>query len=171
MRRRDLPPRHLSEEERRLWQQATSEVNPLPATPTVTPPPAPVIQRSGVPVSPPPLPTRRVPQPEAAIDPQLKRRLRRGALTPEARLDLHGLKEAAAFAQLTQFIEQCARADQRFVLIITGKGVKGQGRLRESFPRWLEVSPLSHLVQAYEHAQPRDGGTGAFYVKLRRLKE
>lgn len=171
MSRRDLPPRQLSEEERHLWQQVTAEARPLPTSPAVLAPPVPVIRRAEIQSTPPALPLRSVPMPEGAIDPQSKRRLRRGALTPEARLDLHGLNEAAAFAQLSRFIEHCVRADKRFVLVITGKGAMGRGKLRETFPKWLEVAPLRHFVQAYEPAQPRDGGTGAFYVKLRRVKE
>jgi DNA-nicking Smr family endonuclease len=183
MARRDLPPRPLREEERHLWQQAVQDVRPLGrshAMPSLPPAPPPPRRAS---ISPPPfsadsperaapLPLRHsVPAPEAALDPQLKRRLRRGVLTPEARLDLHGLHEAAAFAQLSQFLEHCARADRRFVLVITGKGAGGHGRLRASFARWMEVAPLHALVQAYEPAQPRDGGTGAFYVKLRRARK
>jgi DNA-nicking Smr family endonuclease len=171
MPRRDLPSRPLSEEERHLWQQITAEVQPLHAplkatTPAPMLPRRPMLHPAAV-----PLPLRPVPPPQEAIDPQMKRRLRRGVLTPEARLDLHGLNTEAAFAQLAQFIERCARTDKRFVLVITGKGPEGRGKLREAFPRWLDVAPLSQLVQAFEPAQPRDGGSGAFYVKLRRLKD
>lgn len=169
MPRRDLPPRPLSEEERHLWQQVVTEVQPLHTalkTPLVHAAPRCSV---AVHMTSAPLPLRTVPLPQAMMDPQMKRRLRRGVLTPEARLDLHGLNTEAAFVQLTHFLERCARTDKRFVLVITGKGPEGRGRLREAFPRWLDVAPLSQLVQAFEPAQPRDGGGGAWYVKLRRL--
>lgn len=184
MSRRDLPPRTLNEEEHHLWQQAVAEVKPLPAMPVRASPsvsaavpmqrratqPMPSMPTHAEPVVTSPL-RRHMPLPDERLDPQLKRRMRRGILTPEARIDLHGLNEETAFTQLSHFIEHCVRADRRFVLVITGKGAAGRGKLRENFARWMEIAPLSHLVQAFEPAQPRDGGTGAFYVKLRRARD
>jgi DNA-nicking Smr family endonuclease len=184
MARRDLPPRTLNEEEQQLWQQAITEVKPLAAMPgraaSFPSASAPMKRRAPQPMPsssshPEPVANsllrRPVHLPDERLDPQLKRRMRRGILTPEARIDLHGLNEETAFTQLSHFIEHCVRVDRRFVLVITGKGAGGKGKLRENFARWMEVSPLSHLVQAFEPAQPRDGGTGAFYVKLRRTRD
>lgn len=175
---REWPRRTISEEEQHVWQQATAEVRPLGGTPRPLPaPPAPPLIRRpshplvSVPASYAAPPREVCASPEGRLDPQLKRRLRRGALTPQARLDLHGMNQEVAFQHFTTFIEACYHADQRFVLVITGKGVGGQGKLRKNFERWLEVSPLRHMVQAFESAQARDGGAGAFYVKLRRVRE
>ncbi|MBY0354827.1 MAG: Smr/MutS family protein [Rickettsiales bacterium] len=177
MSRRDLPPRSLTDEEQHLWHQTLHEVRPLvSATRVLISSPKIIAHR--VPVSPlhlpdhsPPPPRHMPPMPQQGLDPQLKRRLRRGALAPQAVLDLHGLTSEEAFHQFAHFIEQCHRHDKRFVLVITGKGKMGTGKLREGFTRWLDLCPLRHLVQSFEPAQPRDGGSGAFYVKLRRAKE
>jgi DNA-nicking Smr family endonuclease len=53
------------------------------------------------------------------------------------------------------------------VLVITGKGTAGKGVIRQALPNWLDEAPLSEQVVAYHTAKPKDGGTGAWYLKLR----
>ena len=96
----------------------------------------------------------------------LEMRLRRGRAEPEAQLDLHGYREGAAHAQLERFLAR-ARADgKRLVLVITGKG----GVLRENFPRWLAEDRFRDFVSGVSQAHIRHGGSGAFYVALKRKK-
>lgn len=93
-------------------------------------------------------------------------RLRRGRGEPEARLDLHGLTQDAAYRMAVRFL-MSARADgKRLVLVITGKG----GVLRGQFPLWLGQGDLKALVGGVSEAHIRHGGSGAFYVTLRRQK-
>ena len=42
--------------------------------------------------------------------------------------------------------------------------------LRTTVPRWLTEAPLKPLVLAHAPAQPKDGGSGALYVLLRRKR-
>ena len=51
--------------------------------------------------------------------------------------------------------------------MITGKGA---GVLKWHVPEWLKRPPLSGLVLALAEARPADGGSGAFYVLLRRRR-
>jgi DNA-nicking Smr family endonuclease len=103
----------------------------------------------------------------AGIDGRTQRRLFRGDVPLDRRLDLHGLTAARAESRLTQFIERAARDGCRCVLVITGKGA---GILRGHVPDWLKRQPLSPHVLALAEARPHDGGCGALYVLLRRKR-
>ena len=103
----------------------------------------------------------------AGIDSNSKRRLFRGEVPINRRLDLHGLTAARAQIRLENFIQQAAYDGCRCVLVITGKGA---GVLQGHVPGWLKRPPLSPLVLALAEARPADGGAGAFYVLLRRRR-
>ena len=103
----------------------------------------------------------------AGLDGRTQRRLFRGDLPIDRRLDLHGYTAARAEIKLQRFIEDASYAGCRCVLVITGKGA---GVLKGYVPGWLKGSPLSGLVLALAEARPVDGGSGAFYVLLRRRR-
>jgi DNA-nicking Smr family endonuclease len=103
----------------------------------------------------------------AGIDGRTQRRLFRGDVPVDRRLDLHGLTAARAESRLAQFIEAAARDGCRCVLVITGKGA---GILRGHVPDWLKRQPLSPHILALAEARPSDGGKGALYVLLRRKR-
>jgi DNA-nicking Smr family endonuclease len=99
-------------------------------------------------------------------------RLRRGKVSPEARLDLHGLTQAEAHADLTAFILVSHQMGRRLVLVITGKGGAGHaGILRQQVPHWLSLPPLRACVLQIAEAHLSHGGAGALYVYLRRNRE
>jgi DNA-nicking Smr family endonuclease len=101
------------------------------------------------------------------IDGRTQRRLFRGDVPVDRRLDLHGLTAVRAESRLAQFIEAAARDGCRCVLVITGKGA---GILRAHVPEWLKCQPLSPHILALAEARPHDGGSGALYVLLRRKR-
>jgi DNA-nicking Smr family endonuclease len=99
--------------------------------------------------------------------------MRRGQLPIEARIDLHGQTEEDAHRALASFIIGAQGAGHRCVLVVTGKGLRQDGRtgvLRRNVPRWLNETPNRARILAFCHAQPRDGGEGALYLLLRRQK-
>ena len=106
----------------------------------------------------------------AGIDKSSARRLQRGQLQIEDRLDLHGLSQEQAHKQLIRFINQGVQKNFRHVLIITGKGREGHGILRQQVPLWLKDTPLRQHINAISYAQPQDGGTGALYIRLKRQR-
>jgi DNA-nicking Smr family endonuclease len=97
-------------------------------------------------------------------------RLKRGRHPIEARLDLHGLTQAEAHRALAAFLRNARAADKRCVLVITGRGSAGGGVLKSAVPRWLDEPGFRPHVLAIATAQPRDGGSGALYVMLRRTR-
>lgn len=104
---------------------------------------------------------------KAGIDGNTQRRLTRGEVLIDLRLDLHGMTAARAHNHLIQFIVSAAHEGCRCVLVITGKG---SGVLNGHVPNWLKQQPLSLHVLALAEARPKDGGSGAFYVLLRRKR-
>ena len=95
------------------------------------------------------------------------KRIRSGQVIPTARLDLHGMTKDNARIALRRFIADKQMEKHQHVLVITGKGTAGKGVIRQALPNWLDESPLSEQVVAYHTAKPKDGGTGAWYLKLR----
>lgn len=106
-------------------------------------------------------------------------RMKRGKLSPEGRIDLHGMTVAEAHRELTEFILDASAAGKRLVLVITGKGLVRddyspipiqRGVLRTQVPQWLTLAPLrSHVLQVTP-AHVRHGGEGALYIYLRRRR-
>ncbi len=89
------------------------------------------------------------------------------SMSIEGQLDLHGFTQASAESALREFLKNAAYKKWRWVRIITGKGSPNNPRiLREQTPKWLLKMP--EFVTGYAFAKPEDGGTGAFYVKIRR---
>ncbi len=115
-----------------------------------------------------------VPAPPAAaargFDKSTSTKFKRGRLPIEGTLDLHGMTQERALSALQGFIKRSWRDGKRTLLIITGKGDRGKstGVLRRMLPMWLEDGDLGNAVLAISPAQPRDGGDGAFYIRLRK---
>jgi DNA-nicking Smr family endonuclease len=99
------------------------------------------------------------------------RRLRRGRLPIDARIDLHGMGVPEARAQLELFLRTMRVRGERCVLVIHGKGEhspQGRGVLRGEIAAWLSQAASSEHVAAFATAGENDGGEGAVYVLLRR---
>ena len=107
------------------------------------------------------------------LDKRTAQRMRRGRMRIEARLDLHGMTQDAAHGALGRFLADAQAAGKRGIIVITGKGSRAEGPtgvLQGAVPRWLNEPGMRGRILSFSHAQPKDGGTGALYVMLRRLK-
>lgn len=105
------------------------------------------------------------------LDGRTQERLRRGKIPVQDRIDLHGLTQMKAREALKNFIMSSYRQERRCVLVITGKGrISAPATLKQNLPEWLNESPLKETVLTYSQAQPKDGGSGAFYLYLRRKR-
>ena len=112
-----------------------------------------------------------VPGVNIGLDKRTAQKLRRGQLRPQKYLDLHGMTQFEAHEALNEFIFECYENGLRNVLVITGKGsVTEGGILRRMLPKWLNSSSIRDMIIAIEVAIPRDGGTGAYYVIIRRKR-
>lgn len=114
-----------------------------------------------------------------AMDKRRFQRMTRGKLDPESRIDLHGMTLAQAHAALNGFILRAQAQGLRLVLVITGKGrqveddgpiPRRRGALKHDVPQWLRMAPLTGAVLELREAHARHGGSGAYYVYLRRMR-
>jgi DNA-nicking Smr family endonuclease len=174
--------RRLSDEEIALWIEVARGVErrrgaalPTPSNP-----------HAGEPRRPPPAPQAppsRPAQPSAPllapIERRLKRELGRGRGAIDGALDLHGLTQAEAHQALRGFLRQSQARGARLVIVVTGKGgpldepslgPNERGVLKRLTPHWLRESDLRSVVLGFEEAGRAHGGSGALYVRLRRLK-
>jgi len=175
-----------------LWTETVKSVKPLrrrgskKATPAMEAPrPTPKLSAPHIHI---PRSAAKVPPPITGFDRRTTQKLTRGNVEIESRLDLHGTGIEMARVRLLQFLHQANAQGLRTVLVITGKGdspyarhtlhgsdhfhaPERQGRLRRMLPEWLHESEFRALVSGFQPAHPRHGGGGAFYVKIRSMRE
>jgi DNA-nicking Smr family endonuclease len=171
----------LRPDEAVLWAKVAATVRPaagrsapVPPAKIVQPPesPPPAKTKPAKQAQPPPPATRaRAPPPPSgprAIEPGRMRRIAREREDMGPRLDLHGLTQDEARAQLNAFLTRAHADGWRAVMVITGKGSRGDGVLRRYAPEWLAAPDLRHVVAGVAEAHRRHGGAGALYVALKR---
>ena len=169
--------RVLSQDERVLWSTVTRSIAPLRAG--VSAEPEAEIAEAARPAAAkrPPAPG---PQPATPAPPQLaplgrrmRRSVARGKEAIDGRLDLHGLTQAQAHSALLHFLRTAGARGAKLVLVITGKGARGDGEggvLKRQVPQWLALPEFRALVIGFEDAHVAHGGEGALYVRIRRTR-
>ena len=163
---RPMPGRHTDmeafdevlAEEARAEETARAEkakVAPTPADPQISPPPT--KQRSGT---------------HHPLERPVKRKIAKGRLALEARIDLHGLIQSEAHMMLLDFLFRAHERGLRHVLVITGKGssMGSDGALKRAVPLWFSKPEFRFLISSYETAAQHHGGDGALYIRLSRPK-
>lgn len=96
------------------------------------------------------------------------RQVKRGVVSVEYQLDLHGLRREEALAALPRFLRSAQQKGQKAVLIITGKGNHSPEEpvLQQSVASWLREGGRE-LVLEFAPAPREMGGSGAFVAFLR----
>ena len=183
MKRRSLHP-----EERELWAKVAATVTPRPGRIVPKTDENSHDKASGAGRRPGPAPKPRAAPPgiarfafeaqrQAPLERANDRRVRRGRLDIDGRLDLHGLTQHEARAALVSFLSRLRMNGGRCGLVITGKGREAGtgldrpvgGVLRRALPEWLAAADIAPTVSGYAQAHRRHGGEGAWYVFVRRL--
>jgi DNA-nicking Smr family endonuclease len=153
--------RKITDEERALFKKHIDEARPLKAAAAKPKVRSKAAGKSG------------------GLDGNTAEKLRRGQLTPGARIDLHGMTEAAAHGALLAFLSGAQARGVRLALVITGIGNPAlqegaawmrspHGILKEMVPRWLHEREFESLSAGSGPAHRRHGGDGALYVYLRK---
>ena len=187
-------PRHLSPDERALWETVASQIDPfVKKTLKAKVDDKPKIKQSEIPEirfeafnigqNSTALKSSAYPLPITPTSPNMDAKafgkLKKGQLKPEARIDLHGLTIDQAHPALINFILRSFDERKRLVLVITGKGRRTEsypahevqrGVLRRQVPHWISLSPLREKVLQTLPASIRHGGDGALYVYLKRSR-
>jgi DNA-nicking Smr family endonuclease len=153
--------RRTTDDERKLFKAHIDEPRPLKAVTSKL-----VKRKKAAPKS-------------SGLDGNTAEKLKRGQLTPGARIDLHGMTEAEAHAALLSFLAGAQARGVRLALVITGVGNpkhhdgaewmrKPHGVLKEMVPRWLNEKEFAALISGSGPSHRRHGGEGALYVYLRK---
>jgi DNA-nicking Smr family endonuclease len=168
-------PRHLSPEERALWDHVTRNDARLHAPTHKAEPEALLPPPEERPLVPPPPPLPRFAVGEKAdhrrsddllpglvedmarmpvkMDAKAFGRMAKGKLVPEGRIDLHGMTLAEAHPALRDFILMSHAAGRRLVLVITGKG-----KARDDYaPMPVRQGVLRHQVPQWLNMVPLRG--------------
>ena len=177
--------RHLTEDEAALWHQVAQTVTPIsnrmvPSPFPEKPEPSSSTRRNpdAAATTParklPPMPSytpsqsRTAPPAGSGIDDRTARKVLKGQLQIDDRIDLHGMTQSQAHGRLVAFLHRCHGEGKRMVMVITGKGRLSGGILRQMVPHWLSEPQCAVYVSAFREAHVSHGGEGALYVRLRR---
>jgi DNA-nicking Smr family endonuclease len=181
----------LTDEDRKIWRKVAKTLTPLgPSKPELDEDAQSEVDvfREAVELSPPQktaphqsVAPKAILPPPHRLDGKTFHKLRKGKLKPERRIDLHGLRVEEAHGRLSRFLMESHQRGCRTVLVITGKGNTAarddnpamptrRGIIRQSLPHWLELPPLNRIVLHATAAHHRDGGSGAYYVYLKRAR-
>jgi DNA-nicking Smr family endonuclease len=181
-----MPGKSRDPEAEALWQRVAETVRPLKGRTAIK-----RAAVAGVPIATAPITgtALRIPKPIAkravspgeTLDGGWDRRLRRGVVSPDMAIDLHGHTLVAAHAALEGSLARAVAMQFRLLLIVTGRaprpdterrdGRPVRGAIRASIDDWLHMSRFAAHVAAVRNAHPRHGGAGALYVVLRRTRE
>lgn len=111
-------------------------------------------------------------RPQRTIQRRLERKIKRGDIDIQNKLDLHGFTRHEALAKLIDFVEKEQQKGNRYLLVITGKGRIEKPILRNSFPEWCsEIPKLAEKIFYFCEANQKHGGKGAWYLVLRKNKK
>jgi DNA-nicking Smr family endonuclease len=131
--------------------------------------------------------TAKAPPPITGFDRRTTQKLTRGNVEIESRLDLHGTGsrwrgsdcavpapgQCGGLAHRSGHHRQGRLPHARHTLHGSDHfhAPERQGRLRRMLPEWLHEAEFRALVSGFQPAHPKHGGGGAFYVKMRRMRE
>ncbi len=170
----------MQEDDAKLFREAMSGVRPLKAPAKVTHTSPRRRYRRPAPTNIPELPM--TPQEDGTWDrvgervfwqrdgirPQDINKLKKGQFAKHWSIDLHGLTQEAAEAELKSFLYQAWQLGARHVLVIHGKGYNSaEGPVLKTMVH--QLLPTLPFVLAFSSTQPKDGDTGATYVFLKAL--
>ena len=102
-----------------------------------------------------------------ALEAKVKKRLKSKNFFFDALIDLHGKTEVQAFEIVKNFIKNSYLDEHKNIIIVTGKGINSQGKLKLKTPLWLKSEDLSKYVVGFETMPHNKGGEGALFVQIK----
>lgn len=165
-------PRELSGPERAIWQRVLRTVTPksgreqkLPVRLDVK---AEIDRGPYMRVPPKTLAPSQAPQ--GPLEQAADKRVRRGRVQIDRRVDLHDMTREQARPALISAVRSAYARGEKCILVITGKGPRLKGVLRQSFTSWINEDDIRPMIASYAPSHIRHGGTGAWYVFLKRKR-
>jgi len=149
-------------DDKELWRRVSRTVSPLKKRSSK--PEEKIIDHMWVA---PPKPVAAKQSPPQSIATRQEKKTRRGKVEIDGKIDLHDMTQSEAFSALRRAVIRGYNNNKKCLLVVTGKGLRGQGVLRRSLPQWLDHPDLRHTISEFAPAHQRHGGTGAWYVFLK----
>jgi len=96
------------------------------------------------------------------------------------KIDLHGFSLEKANKIIGDFIEKCFNEKASRIVVITGKGLRSKNKsnpyaskdlsiLKHSVPEYIKSNKnLIKMIKEIKDAEIEDGGSGAFYIYLKK---
>lgn len=106
-----------------------------------------------------------------SLNSKTKRQIYSKKLTFDAIIDLHGKTEIQAYETIKNFIKNSYLNNFKNIIIITGKGINSQGKLKIKTPLWLKSGDISKFVVGFKTMPHNKGGEGALFVKLKNINK
>lgn len=168
--------RKLTPEEKALWKLVTrgdktlsgyTEEEPVRIEEKTKPCPLPKVRRQAPPASAKMKDEFLTQGHYAGVDARTAERFRKGQYAIDVTLDLHGFTRAKAEEAFEQCVKWQYEKGRRCLLVVTGKGA---GVLRQAFPAWVNLPGIKEYILAYDVAKTKHGGSGAYYVLLKRRR-
>ncbi len=103
-------------------------------------------------------------------EPRRMKQLKKGDITPDASLDLHGCLRVEVAKRMDSFLVSSKRNGWRTVLVITGKGLHskdGHAVLRDEAEKYLAVHGKLQVAE-WARAPNQYGGSGALVLFLKK---
>jgi DNA-nicking Smr family endonuclease len=98
-------------------------------------------------------------------------------------IDLHGLSLENANKVINDFINKCFHNNINRIIVVTGKGLRSNNIdnpyvskdlsiLKHSVPEYIKSNiNLMKMIKNIKEADTKDGGSGAFNIYLKKIKE
>ncbi len=150
------------DEDKELWQRVARTVKPLRDGSSKADSES-FEHMMHVKLPPPPLASRT----DKPVFTREDKKTRRGKVSIDGKIDLHDLTADQAFEALRRGLIRAYNRNKKCLLVVTGKGIRGQGVLRQSLPGWLGHQDIRHIITEYAPAHIRHGGSGAWYIFLK----
>lgn len=105
----------------------------------------------------------------SAINRQTQRKIDKGQIKTDGKLDLHGLTVAQAHQTFIQYIKQAVSQNKKTIIVVTGKGSKerGTGVIRRELPYWIEDPKIACHIHGFSEPIRNQG---RYLIILRRQK-
>ena len=99
------------------------------------------------------------------------------------KVDLHGLSLENANKVINDFINKCFHNNINRIIVVTGKGLRSNNAdnpyvsknlsiLKYSVPEYIKSNMnLMKMIKNIQEADIKDGGSGAFNIYLKKIKE
>lgn len=147
--------RKLTEQERKLWKDANRDTKPLQNQRVISPAliPSPVAAKTVKKAS------------NLVFTPFIVERKKK-IFVPDTTIDLHGYTIHQAYQTFLEFVAISYSQKYKNTLVITGHG-DGETSIKKEFTIWVEHPSIKFMISKCQQAEPRHGGSGAFYVFLK----